>query len=91
MKIRKLLLTSLLSFVGLLGLVAQQPIEVGGTVYDANGGGQDSVNIQVSVFTLTRLPAKVQPIQAWMAVMMSDAPFTSRYTCSVTPSHHVRL
>jgi hypothetical protein len=26
-----------------------------------------------------------------MAVMMSDAPFTSRYTCSVTPSHHVRL
>jgi hypothetical protein len=35
---------------GLAGLSAQDPVHVYGTVYDANGGGQDSVNIQVSVF-----------------------------------------
>ena len=50
MKIRKLLLTSLITFFGLASLAAQAPVHVYGTVYDANSGGEDSVYIQVSVF-----------------------------------------
>jgi len=48
MFIRKLLLNTLLSGVSLAGLLAQNNVHVHGTVTNANGGPQDSVNILVS-------------------------------------------
>ncbi len=47
---RKHLLASLITLIGLAGLNGQDPVHVYGTVYGVNGGGQDSVNILVSVF-----------------------------------------
>jgi len=50
MMIRKLLLASLITVAGFLSLGAQNPVHVYGTVTDANGGGQDSVNLLLSVY-----------------------------------------
>lgn len=48
--IRKLLLASLITIAGAFSLVAQFPIHVYGTVTNNNGGGQDSVDLWVSVW-----------------------------------------
>jgi len=48
--IRKLLLASLITIAGFFSLDAQNPVHVFGTVTNANGGGQDSVNLLLSVF-----------------------------------------
>jgi len=49
--IKKLLLASLLTVAGLFSLEAQNPsVHVYGTVTAANGGGQDSVNLWLSVY-----------------------------------------
>ncbi len=50
MIIRKLLLSSLLTLLGLLTLEAQQNIHVYGTVADGNGAGQQDVNLNVTAF-----------------------------------------
>ena len=47
---RKLLLISLFTLMSLVGLMAQNQVHVHGTVSDANGNSQDSVNILVSAF-----------------------------------------
>src|SRR4029079_17940042 len=48
--IRKLLLASLITIAGIFSLAAQFPVHVYGTVTNANGGGQDSVNLWLSVY-----------------------------------------
>ena len=49
--IRKHLLASLITIAGFFSLHAQNPVHVYGTVTNANsGGGQDSVNLWLSVF-----------------------------------------
>jgi hypothetical protein len=48
--IKKLLLASLITIAGIFSLAAQYPIHVYGAVTNANGGGQDSVNLWLSVF-----------------------------------------